>query len=474
MRAWLSAHAAAVDACDGFRSAEAEERGAHAEEGERLAAAVLKITREHASLAASRSARREEWRTATAPLGLGVAPGVEEVEAAIEKTTALARATAAAEKERVRVKGLADETQEIESFVAQLAARHAPDLTGAPVREAGAKLLDRHLRARAKKDECTRLEEQLAGKREARELECDRAKRAASRVKELMTAARVTTLEALAAAEERSSEARKLRAELESREAQLLEQAEGTPLDALAAEAAQSSPDALVARLDDIDTRVKELADEIEAIDRDIGRTQGGLAKFDGDAGAYEAAVEAQEHLARVRAHAERYARVRLAELVLSRVIERYRDENQGPLLTRASDLFKRLTRGAYSGLRAAFDDDEERVVLRATREAPSRDVPVEVLSDGARDQLYLALRVASLERQAKAGGALPLVLDDALIHFDDDRARAALEVLAELALSMQVLFFTHHARLVALARDACPATVHELARASAAALELS
>jgi uncharacterized protein YhaN len=83
--------------------------------------------------------------------------------------------------------------------------------------------------------------------------------------------------------------------------------------------------------------------------------------------------------------------------------------------------------------------------------------VAVDGLSDGTRDQLYLALRLASLERYAEHNEPLPLILDDVLIHFDDDRARAALEVLGEVAASTQILFFTHHARLVELAREAIP-----------------
>jgi uncharacterized protein YhaN len=58
----------------------------------------------------------------------------------------------------------------------------------------------------------------------------------------------------------------------------------------------------------------------------------------------------------------------------------------------------------------------------------------------------------------------MPVILDDILIHFDDERARAALEVLGELGRQAQVLFFTHHARLVELAREAVPDCVeHEL-----------
>ena len=56
-------------------------------------------------------------------------------------------------------------------------------------------------------------------------------------------------------------------------------------------------------------------------------------------------------------------------------------------------------------------------------------------------------------------------MVDDILIRFDDDRARAALRVLAELSRHTQVLFFTHHARLVDLARDLGPgvAAVYDL-----------
>ena len=83
--------------------------------------------------------------------------------------------------------------------------------------------------------------------------------------------------------------------------------------------------------------------------------------------------------------------------------------------------------------------------------------VNVESLSDGARDQLYLALRLASLERFAERNEPMPLVLDDVLIHFDEERAGAALAVLGEFSAVTQVLFFTHNARMIDQARAAIP-----------------
>ena len=56
--------------------------------------------------------------------------------------------------------------------------------------------------------------------------------------------------------------------------------------------------------------------------------------------------------------------RVRLAEVLLGREIERYRERNQGPLLRRACALFPRLTTGRYVGLRTDYDEGD-RLVLR-------------------------------------------------------------------------------------------------------------
>ena len=140
-------------------------------------------------------------------------------------------------------------------------------------------------------------------------------------------------------------------------------------------------------------------------------------------------------------------------------------------MLTTASQLFARLTLGKYTGVRAGFND-KDKAVIKCVRDG-NVEVDVEGLSEGTRDQLYLSLRLASLLRYADLAEPMPLVLDDVLIQFDDERSRAALQIIAELSTRMQVLFFTHHTRLVELARAAVPAsslTVHELSSAPAVA----
>jgi uncharacterized protein YhaN len=73
-------------------------------------------------------------------------------------------------------------------------------------------------------------------------------------------------------------------------------------------------------------------------------------------------------------------------------------------------------------------------------------------MSQGTRDQLFLSLRLAAIEQHIEARGPFPVIADDLLVQFDDDRAVATLEVLSELSARTQVLFFTHHKHLVDLA----------------------
>jgi hypothetical protein len=80
-----------------------------------------------------------------------------------------------------------------------------------------------------------------------------------------------------------------------------------------------------------------------------------------------------------------------------------------------------------------------------------------EQLSEATADQLYLALRLASLERYADEDRGLPFTVDDIFMTFDDARTRAALKVLDEMADRFQMIVFTHHEHLADLARAELP-----------------
>ena len=105
----------------------------------------------------------------------------------------------------------------------------------------------------------------------------------------------------------------------------------------------------------------------------------------------------------------------------------------------RAQELLGAMTDGRYQSLTMGEDFS-----LRAS--AGQEDVQWDAIwrSDGTIDQLYLALRLAVAEELTPDA---PLVLDDALVRFDDTRMAAALNILRKMAESKQVICFTCQGR---------------------------
>jgi uncharacterized protein YhaN len=158
---------------------------------------------------------------------------------------------------------------------------------------------------------------------------------------------------------------------------------------------------------------------------------------------------QAESCAARLKQDASRFVRLRLAAHFLQAQIERFRKENQGPLLEKSGLVFHRITRGAFAGLDAEFNADDTPILVGLRPDESS--VTIEGMSDGTRDQLYLALRLAALDRYLEKHEPMPLILDDLLITCDNDRAAAILPQLAELGQRTQIFLFTHHDHLVEL-----------------------
>ena len=187
----------------------------------------------------------------------------------------------------------------------------------------------------------------------------------------------------------------------------------------------EADPGTLDASIDELDATIATQEEELRQLDQTIGTERGELARMDGSDRAAQAAEDVQTLLARLQGDVARYATLKLAATVMHRGIERYREKNQGPILARASVLFAGLTGSSFARLQID-DDGDGRSVLKGVR-PDGRLVGVDGMSDGSHDQLYLALRLASLESWLQSHEPVPFVVDDILLNFDDVRATAAL-----------------------------------------------
>src|SRR6185369_7843238 len=125
------------------------------------------------------------------------------------------------------------------------------------------------------------------------------------------------------------------------------------------------------------------------------------------------------------------------------------------------------------------FGDDLDFSVRLVGGQQLARGKADQQLSAGARDQLYLAVRLAVSEFLSRGQTPLPLLLDDVFVSSDDERARAGMRLLIErFAPVHQVVLLTCHRRrfeaLAELDRDLYSGRVQWLDARSIGALHPS
>lgn len=161
-----------------------------------------------------------------------------------------------------------------------------------------------------------------------------------------------------------------------------------------------------------------------------------GRCRAIGDAAELEAALtQKRDELAQKQAE---YDAIALAMESLQSANTALQNRFSPALSRRAGELFSRLTGGKYESV---LLDRTFSAQAGETGESVSHDA--QLLSLGTLDQLYLAVRLAICESALPADDPPPIVLDDALVRFDDERCRAALELLLEESKSRQILLFT-------------------------------
>ena len=150
-------------------------------------------------------------------------------------------------------------------------------------------------------------------------------------------------------------------------------------------------------------------------------------------------AAHLEEELRQLEAE---YTSIRMAMDALEQANTALQNRFSPALGRRAAEIFRALTDGRYNGVAL---DRSFRLSAEPAEDIVYRDA--QLLSAGASDQLYLAVRLAICELVLPESTAVPIILDDALANFDDERCAAALRWLKEAAKHRQILLFTCHER---------------------------
>ena len=444
-----------LERADGVRREYEQEAEAKARLNESLQEAAGIMERRRRELARAKQAWsqwQDEWSTALTELGLATGSNSDAVSAQIEVIDLMReKAFRINELRHERIGKINRDIAAFEADVATIVRELADDLADMAADDVVLKIEKRldeaqriHNLQTGKKEEIQEIENNIRAWEEDRQ-------EARDSVNHLKDTAGVDTSDELRSAIKKSDDLRALQGALRETLQTLDQEGDGLAVADLVAECADIDIDRIPAEEHTTDDELEDLRPQLSAAAETRAQARDAFQAIGGGDAAARAEAARQEALAEIRTVSERYVRVRTSALLLQWAIDRYRREKQAPLLERASELFATITGGSFNDLRVAYDE-KDRAHLTGLR--PSGEaVPVPGMSSGTADQLYFALRVASVEDYLGRADSPPFVADDLFINFDNDRAGAGFEVLGELSSKTQVLFFTHHAHLLDIAR---------------------
>lgn len=194
--------------------------------------------------------------------------------------------------------------------------------------------------------------------------------------------------------------------------------------------------------------KLETLQDEVEKRASQKGRLESQIEELKTDerlAEEVQAFAEEKEELNRL---ARRYAVLVLAGHLLGQTRKIYEEKRQPAVLREAGAYFAQMTGGRYTGLVAPLG---ERTLY--VKDRGERRWPLHHLSQGTKEQLYLALRLAFI-KVFDQRVRLPLFLDDPLVNCDEERLYGILRGLATISDSHQVILFTCHLHILQAAED--------------------
>ncbi|MDE3121959.1 MAG: chromosome segregation protein SMC, partial [Paracoccaceae bacterium] len=150
--------------------------------------------------------------------------------------------------------------------------------------------------------------------------------------------------------------------------------------------------------------------------------------------------AEAEARAARYEAEVRALTRLRRA---LEEARTKARDAYFGPVLRELQPLLAIL----HPGAQLTIDDAS---LLPASLTRNGQPEALEILSGGTREQVAILTRLAFARLFAASGRPVPVILDDALVHSDDDRIEAMFDALHRTARDQQILILTCRQRAFA------------------------
>lgn len=211
-------------------------------------------------------------------------------------------------------------------------------------------------------------------------------------------------------------------------------------LDALKAKLAASTREGVEQEAQEIAARLSRMESGRDQLQEERGGNDNAMAQLTSEEESSNLRVRRNMLVEHLQESAREWSRLSIAETLLDRTRRKFEQERQPSVIQHAKGIFCHITGQRYRGLFAPIGEQTITV-----SDAHGGSKSPEELSRGTREQLYLALRFGLIMEFGEHAERLPIVIDEALVNFDPERARLASESFTRLAETNQVLVFTCH-----------------------------
>ncbi|QDU07010.1 DUF4332 domain-containing protein [Gimesia aquarii] len=206
--------------------------------------------------------------------------------------------------------------------------------------------------------------------------------------------------------------------------------------------------------LEMLNLELEDIESDLVTTAENMGRLKQDYQNAKNDRSSAHLRFEREQILEQIRQASEKWFSAEASSVGLSKLRSEYERNCQPETLAIASEYLSQLTNGKYKNIWTPLGEQFPKI-----DDQQGQTLTVSKLSSGTREQLFLAIRLAMVERFRNNGVELPMILDDVLVNFDQSRTVAAIETLNTVAKKgQQFLLFTCHLHLARLFEEhGCP-----------------
>lgn len=214
----------------------------------------------------------------------------------------------------------------------------------------------------------------------------------------------------------------------------------GEHFDSFLASISSTQPDMIPPQLEEIQRHLTELSNERDQTNISIGEAKKEIERLSSSNDLQVKQSEVELKKQELRDCSRDWVKSQIGQLMLDKAISKYEETRQPDVIKAAEDFFLHVAGTNYSAIVKPIDNDEFEI-----RDSTGRSKSILEMSRGTREQLYLAMRLGLIDEYEKRSEPMPVVMDDILANFDDDRVRLAIQALKSFSETRQIIVLTCH-----------------------------